>query len=192
MCDFVRNDHHNAEDQVFPYMALPSFPEDQLFLLFEEDFRFYKADAEAVIASRQRFIPPARSSGASSSQEGGGVHSELVARGDTSATQVGSGELERDAAEQVTDFYYVSPMRAARKDVCHETIELLDLVALCNSAARDGHGNCVWLGWNAAIGREHKAQHPERIANGSQLIGFTTRGAMFVCANWPSVLFFCA
>ena len=102
MCAFVRNDHHTDEDHVFPNMALPCFPEDQLFLLFEEDFRFYKADAEAVIASRQRFIPPTRSSGASSSQEGGGVHSELVARCDTGATQVGSGELGRDAAEQVT------------------------------------------------------------------------------------------
>ena len=39
---------------------------------FEEDFQFYTVDAEAVIASRQRFIPPARPSGASSSQEGGG------------------------------------------------------------------------------------------------------------------------
>ena len=146
MCAFVRNDHRNAEDHVFPYMALPCFPEDQLFLLLEEDFRFYTVDAEAVITSRQLFIPPARSSGASSSQEGGGVHSELVARGDTSATQVGIGELERDAAERVTEFYCVSPMRAARKDVCQEALELLDLVAMCNSAARDGHGSCVWLG----------------------------------------------
>ena len=158
MCAYVRNDHHNAEDHVFPYMALPCYPEDQLFLLSEEDFMFYKADAEAVVASRQRFIPPARSNGASSSQEGGGVHSELVASCDTRATQVGSGELGRDAAEQVTEFYYVSPMRAARSDVCQEAIELFDLVALCNFAARDGHGNCVWLGWNAAIGREHKGQ----------------------------------
>ena len=63
---------------------------------------FYKADAEAVTASRQRFIPPTRSSGASSSQAGGGVRSELVARCDTRATQVGSGELGRDAAAQVT------------------------------------------------------------------------------------------
>ena len=78
---------------MFPYMALPCSPEDPLFLLFEEDFRFYEADAEAAIASRQRFIPPARPSGSSSSQEGGGAHSELVARGDTSATQVGAGEL---------------------------------------------------------------------------------------------------
>jgi hypothetical protein len=157
---------------------------------FEEDFRFYKADAEAVIASRQRFIPPTMSSGASSSQEGGGVHSELVAICDTRATQAGSGELGRDAAEQVTEFYYVSPMRAASNDVSQETSELLDLVALCNSAARDGHGNCVWLGWNAANGREHKAQRPERIANGSQLIAAAAKDARFLCANWPSVLSF--
>ena len=117
---------------MFPYMALPCFPEDQLFLLFEEDFRFYKADAEAVIASRQRSIPPTRSSGASSPQEGGGVRSELVTRGDTRATHVGSGELERDAAEQVTEVYYVSPMRSAINDVCQEPSELLDLVARCN------------------------------------------------------------
>ena len=87
---------------MFPYMALPCCLEDQLFLLLEEDFRFSKAGAEAAIASRQRFIPPTRPSGASSSQEGGGVHSELVARCEAGATQVGSGELGRDTAEQVT------------------------------------------------------------------------------------------
>ena len=35
----------------FPHMALPRFPDDHFVLVFAEDFRFYKADAEVPSGS---------------------------------------------------------------------------------------------------------------------------------------------
>ena len=60
------------------------------------------------------------------------------------------------------------------------TPELEDLVCLCNAAAQCGRGNLVWLGWNAMLDKKWKVKHPERIANGSQLIAVTAAGARWL------------
>ena len=166
-------------------MSLPCFPDDQLFLVFEEDFRFYKADAELPIASAV-FQPEPRITAASSSHEQGGGSTELVATAEPNSSQFWENTVGPRGEQRVHDFFYVSPVRLARKDVDVVSTELEDLAAICNAAGRLGRGGCVWLGWNASIDRKYNAANRARIANGSQLIAFTTAGARFLCANWPS------
>ena len=166
-------------------MALPCFPDDHLFLVFEEDFRFYKSDAEADIASSE-LRPEPRTTAASSSRDRPGSTAELVASGAPNESQFWAEAVGPRGEQRVHDFFYVSPVRLARGDITEVATELEDLVAICNAVGRLGRGGCVWLGWNASVDRKYQAANRARIANGSQLIGFTTAGARFLCANWPS------
>ena len=67
-------------------MSLPCFPDDQLFLVSEEDFRFYKADAELPSASAA-FQPQPRTTAANSSHEQAGGSAERVASGEPNSSQ---------------------------------------------------------------------------------------------------------
>ena len=133
-------------------MALPCFPYDQLFLVVEEDFRFYRADAELPSASAP-FQPEPRTTAASSSHEEGGGTTELVASGEPNSSQFWEETVGPRGEQRVHDFFYVSLVRLARKDVDVVSTELEDMVAICNAAGRLGRGGCVWLGWNASIDR---------------------------------------
>ena len=60
------------------------------------------------------------------------------------------------------------------------TPELLDIVGMCNKAARVHRGGLVWLGWNPTPDRKWKANKPKRIANGSNCIAVTAAGARWL------------
>ena len=104
-------------------MSLPCFPDDQLFLAFEEDFRFYKADAELDIASAA-FQPEPRTTAASSSHEQGGGSTELVASGEPNSSEFWEDTVGPRGEQRVHDFFYLSPVRLARKDVDVVSAEL--------------------------------------------------------------------
>ena len=118
-------------------MSLPCFPDDQLFLVFEEDFRFYKADAELPSASAA-FQPEPRTTAASSSHEQGGGSTELVASGEPNSSQFWEETVGPRGEQRVHEFLYVSLVRLARKDVDGVHVESDDLVAICNVAVKYG------------------------------------------------------
>ena len=127
-----------------------------------------------------------RTTAASSSHEQGGGSLELVASGEPNSSQFWEETVGPRGEQRVHEFFYVSQVRLARKDVVEVSPELEDLVAICNVAGRLGRGGCVWLGWNASNDRAFNAANRAIIAHGSHLIAFTVAGARFLCANWPS------
>ena len=66
------------------------------------------------------------------------------------------------------------------------SLELQDGVELCSDVGELGRGKCAWLSWNASIDRTLRAPSGRRVANGSQLIAFTSDSARSLSANWHS------
>ena len=90
---------------------------------------FYKADAELDIASAT-FQPEPRTTAASSSHEQGGGSTELVASGEPNSSEFWEDTVGPRGEQRVHDFFYLSPVRLARKDVDVVSTELEDLVAM--------------------------------------------------------------
>ena len=73
-----------------------------------------------------------------------------------------------------------SPSMPTEQENTEPTPELLDLLCLMTKANRLGRGNFVWLGWNASPSGSDTPKRAQSIANGSQLIAVTARGARWM------------
>ena len=190
-----------------PYMADPCHAEDTVFFVAEGDFRFYREDAmrestimdEACTLNRLgRMLaltatpgdglwtapedpepghePVALTGsgrpccpGGSSSSSSAAVPSAL---GEPVAP--GGGGIEGDV------FAYASPRKVAPEEFLDVSPELVDLVAYMTEADNHGRGNLVWFGWNASPTGSDNPKRSCSIANGSQLIAITAKGARWM------------
>ncbi len=184
----------SAEDVGLPFMTDPRHTDDTLFIVFEQDFRFYEdddlpvdvwlrlatgptvkwtprlPDGPAQLASR---TPPAGQ--ASSSSSGAAAPHVKVTR----SADIPPREPKWDPALNTGRAKKaLRPQGAVRPCVAPE---LLDIVLTANLAARDGHGDLIWMGWNCSD-ENQKVKQPWHIGFGSQLICYTPRGARQILA----------
>lgn len=155
----------------FPYMLSSRLPPDTLFLYFESDFRFHKADS----LTPEEWLPY--------------LFSEPVARDDDAACAV-----EADPEEPVArrgSFGQAQPWRRPQAKASECAPELADVVRICTLAhrAKDeqgrGRGEVVWLSWNAGQPGHcpKKKTDWKKIQYGSQAVAFTKRGAAHLLAE---------
>ena len=193
-----------------PYMMDPVHPDDTLFIVAEGDFRFYRADCEGEQANMDLEAAVERARRTEIQERALQVPPQTDVQplpGSTDAA--GSASRQEDAAQAAQDAAEwqdhveleegvqsefetregcglplfeprLKPSHKLGRERPEPTPELEDIVCLCNAAARLGRGNLVWLGWNATPDKRWKVKHPERIANGSQLLGITSAGARWL------------
>ena len=172
-------------------------PDDQLFLYFEHDFRFYERDdlppaewaqlLEGVSFASSTDDPAATAASSSSNVPPGGAVRPPA--GDTADAPTAAAERPRKRDRRAPHGAVSGPpsiagMQRPQGETVIEGIaeispELVDLVCICNEAARHNVGNFVWLGWNAdfAEKKDQKVKRPDSIMYGSQCIAFTKSGA---------------
>ena len=157
-CDPCEAVWYGWKHRLLPYMLEPSHPDDILFLVAEEDFRFYKKDCAAEAKPVSEPSASGRASGSSGAAPSGG---------EPSAPCEGFVQFELDE----------SLGGAPYKDGYSN--ELLDLVALCNAAHRQECGDFVWLSWCRDTGRRKK----QRPGHGTTLVAVNKPGAAWMAAK---------
>lgn len=153
-CDPKTAVYYGWKHRLLPYMLYPGHAEDTLFLVAEEDFRFYRGDCEAPGGSEPS--APHRALRDAAAQAAG------VAAASSSGDTHASFELQQHGALQ-------NYAGETSEDGCDN--ELVDLVAMCTAAKRAHCGDFVWLSWNA--------QGKKKLSFGSTLIAITRAGARY-------------
>ena len=192
-----------------PYMADASHSEDTVFFVAEGDFRFYREDAARegtlmdqlcalyrlgrsldLVGSAEGVwkapIPHGTPPSCEPVAQGGGAPStglgEPVApspgAGLASAAVPAAPPAEPEAEEDCD--VYTSPDKGSPAEFDNPSPELLDLLAYMTAAAKHERGNLVWFGWNASPTGSDKPKRSTAIANGSQLIAITAKGARWM------------
>ena len=160
-------------------MLDPRFPDDTLFLTFEQDYRWYERDCLPV----KEWLPACLYVTKEEQQGGPGQGSKASSSGSAAR------EPELLVGPRPGRFDPETGFDFMRLPMVHKTMgsvkatqlpgcvspELFDLVATCNLAARAGHGNVVWFGYNCSDNRRSGAT--ERVAFGSQGVAFTKPAA---------------
>ena len=135
-------------------MLDPRFPDDTLFLTFEQDYRWYERDCLPV----KEWLPACLYVTKEEQQEGPGQGSKASSSGSAAR------EPELLVGPRPGRFDPETGFDFMRLPMVHKTMgsvkatqlpgcvspELFDLVATCNLAARAGHGNVVWFGYNCS------------------------------------------
>ena len=167
--------HQQSQDVGFPFMLDPRFPEDTLFLTFEQDFRWYERDCLPV----KEWLPTCLWVSKKEQQEGpeqGGKASSSGSAARESVMQVGP-QAGRFDPETTFNFMQLPMVHKTMGSVKPSQLagrvspELFELVTTCNLAKRAGHGNVVWFGYNCSD--NPKSGAVERVAFGSQGVAFT-------------------
>ena len=171
--------HQLSQDIGFPFMLDPRFPEDTLFLTFEQDFRWYERDCLPV----KEWLPACLCL-AKDELEGGPAQEGAAG---SSGSAVREPEMRvgprpgRFDPEAEFDFLRLPMVHKAMGSVKPTQLagavspELFELVATCNLAKRAGHGEVVWFGYNCSDNPRSGAV--ERVAFGSQGVAFTKEAA---------------
>ena len=171
-------------------------PEDQLFLVFEADFRFYECDCVGAFDWVEELAKLEQETGRAANPDAEhpawlgrpGLYAESVARGsgtqDADAEPAARGEWTGEAhaepvacgAQQVSaampSYGGFMPGTRSRAREAYVSEELNDLVRVCTHASRVGLGDIVWLSWEGSSkGRKLSPSH------GSTLLGLTRCGA---------------
>ena len=186
-------------------MADLSHAEDTVFFVAEGDFRFYREDAmkEASIVDeactlnrvgRVLDLMEAGTGGVWSLLERPGAAGEPVApagsgssgsAGEPVAPAAAASSQGAAAARSVVGpaedvFAYASPSKPGPEEFEDVSPELVDLLCYMSKAESVGRGNLVWFGWNASPTGSNSPRRAQSIANGSQLIAITAKGARWL------------
>jgi hypothetical protein len=177
---------------VVPFCLDGRFDADTLFLIFEEDFRFYpdKDDPAWSMPGRRNTYdymvadlfgssPSPTSAASSSRDEPTAVHS----RG---SSEMPLGDpLEAEPHEEVHPSWWKRPKtecgshwnvlkRASSKDFKHVSVFLRDIVAYANLASRHKRGDFMFLGWQPH-GAGDTSSNVDRYRSGTMLTVATVR-----------------
>jgi hypothetical protein len=163
------------QDVGFSYMTDPRHLKDTLFICFESDFRFYKADdlppetwLPLAVAPSEESAPGAQpESGASRPLEA----SSASGSRDTPPTLMPAVQLRPDADSLGRWKSITTLPRPYKTGYSVVTDELADLVQLATVASRQGVGDLIWFGHNA--GHENKPRR--RSTSPSDARGSCTR-----------------
>ena len=149
---------HAWESVVLPLCCDPSFPEDTVFIVAEEDFRFHEADEvlEELLEGRAQTA----------------YEVEALARHGARALPGRGGAAGLGARPKAAPAPRRQPGPVLDSGF---TREFKELVALCNVAARAGAGDLVWAGWMPS----HKAQGSQKWCPtwGTHMVCVTRAGA---------------
>ena len=164
------------------------FPEDTLFLTFEQDFRWYERDClkveewlPACLWLKEGFADKFEEEH-SKTGDASGSSSDAAARasGPSRVMQHGSkpGRFNPESSFSFKDLPVVHKTAASIKPkYLAGTVspEIFELVATCNLAARQGRGDVVWFGYNCSTKKNSLAVG--RVHHGSQGVAFTKQAA---------------
>ena len=181
-----------------------------MFFVAEGDFRFYREDAlkeasvmdevctlnrlgrteqlvgrenagvwELLDAPREAATgEPVAPVGAASSTSAGEPVAPAGA-GVSASSEAGAAALTMpDVAPDIAA--YTSPTKPTAEEMEDVSPELEDLLAYMTAAHINGRGNLVWFGWNASPTGSNNPKRSQSIANGSQLIAITAKGARWL------------
>ena len=173
--EHVQNIRCPLQDIGFPYMLDPHHCQDTLFLVFESDFRFYERDDLPT----EKWLPLAVAARHEHSMREQVAMKESEDEGEASMEVDAVGGARRPPQTWAS---HPGEFAGALQSSCpndKEYIvqdEIVDLVQLCNVAAREDGGDIVWLGWNGADPSK-KARRAHSIKCGANLIAYTPNGA---------------
>ena len=186
-------------------MADACHPEDTVFFVAEGDFRFYREDAlaEATVMDQlctvnrigrvTELLQPTAGQGVWSwlgdpnvpvgepvAPAGPASAGEPVAPAGSGASSARASSAAEPKYEPARDvFAYTSPTKPSAAEFKDVSPELIDLLCYMTAAEKVGRGNLCWFGWNANP-NGGPAKRSQSIANGSQLIAITTKGARWL------------
>ena len=151
-------------------MLDPRFPEDTLFLCFEQDFRWYERDC----LSLEEWLPLAIQKQKGKEDAGGGA---------ARPPHVSSGSASSDAwvrrdeqnQEQHLGATHGVQQQAKAEGPASISREVFELVASCNLAHREGYGELIWFGYNVS-NKKHSSKKGF-VGYGSQGVAFTRQAA---------------
>ena len=156
-------------------MLDPRHCEDTLFLVFESDFRFYERDD----LPPEKWLPLAVARRQEQSMREHVALDESEEEDEASMEVDAVGEAARAPLTWANEpGRFRGAQQGTRPGAKKYDVqdELVDLVQMCNVAARKDAGDLVWLGWNAA---DPGKKPPRKTAPkyGAQLLAYTPNGA---------------
>ena len=186
-----------CEDHLLPYMADERHPEDTLFFVAEEDFRFYKGDSQAVVGVQKRPLTLEAHWQQLLASEAEGSATEIYAARQMlrEATLRAGGKRvypPESAAEPFAAAHERVTWRSASKperwELAGVSSELLDLVHICTAAKRVGGGGLVWLSFETTRGAKPETGHRRWVrgapGHGTTLVAVTAECARKMHANF--------
>ena len=162
------------------------YPMDTLFLVFEEDYRFwpegtdpdkaddYKTRLSDQVAKKKRSVSPnkiKRKMETQPSDSSGAYRPEHE-----SGAYRPEGKGKEKGKRLATEFHETLPR--GRTDASTDqgySQNVADLIRMCTMCHRVGKGDIIWFGWNAA-----KTDKPSWVYNGSHGLAITKKGAQSI------------
>ena len=137
----------------FSYMTDPRHLKDTLFICFESDFRFYKADGLPPETWLPLAVAPSEESAPGAQPESGASRpleaSSASGSRDTPPTLMPAVQLRPDADSLGRWKSITTLPRPYKTGYSVVTDELADLVQLATVASRQGVGDLIWFGHTA-------------------------------------------
>jgi hypothetical protein len=150
--------HFGWRDVLLPLMIDAEFPDDTLFLVFEEDWRLNAQTSEAEAQINAALQTAASGSGRPSP----------------------SGS-STDPVNMWTDVPNSRPLPPPRKGIHEPTKALQDIVCIAIQADREGMGDIIWFSWQSRS--KGSKRWPARPTYGSTLLGFNKKAATWARAK---------
>ena len=165
-----------SQDIGLPYMCDKRHPDDQLFIVAESDFRFYRRDClgedwlkglaeeegpKLALTDLPEPVPPATAAPLDGPDP------------ETGELPPPPGGASRPSRSPSPERYFQGwrPTGRSKETSSHVSPELAGLVRCVTMAHRHGVGDLVWLSWN---GRKMRKRHP---SHGSFLLAVSAKAA---------------
>ena len=155
-----------------PLISDPRFAPDTLFLVAEEDWRLWKADCKKEGKLQKADLPEDRQEELSAPSGSQDAYPAVKAFSDPSSSSFQPTKNEGELRS------WGRGTKASAADVQQTSQELLDILHMCNTAHRQGHGDVVWLSYNVAAKASWAPSY------GSTLLAVSARGGRILHDNW--------
>ena len=151
--------HSVMQDVALPFMLDPRMPQDTLYLVFEEDFRFDNVyDAKEERAALRRVV-------------------EGDADADTSSLPPTTTRSSKGNERRKGRYYEVpTKLPAQGNEPAAMSQKLLDIVRLCTHAKRSGCGDLMWMSWNP-VSADGACRQPARLRGATTFVAVSYTGA---------------